>query len=82
MNNPIDIAKERSPFNWMQIISLISGVAFATWILSGIYFEFKTHETEMDVLRDRIEYVSERVDRKVDPLKKEINELKKFHQEK
>ena len=79
MSNPIDIAKERSPFNWAQIISLISGVAFATWILSGIYFEFKTHETEMNVLRKRIEYIDSRIDKKFTPLNDQIKELQGYH---
>ena len=82
MGNPIDIAKERAPLNYAQIIGLIAFVASVAWTLAGIFFEFKTHETEMKVMRERIEYVSERVDRKVVPLKKEINELKKFHIEK
>lgn len=79
MPNPLDIAKERSPFNWAQIVSLITGVAFATWVLSGIYFEFKTHESEMKVIRERIEYIDSRIDKKFNPISDQIKELQSYH---
>ena len=79
MSNPIDIAKQRSTLNWAQIVSLISGVALATWVLSGIYFEFKTHESEMNVLRERVEYIDSRIDKKVNPINDQIRELQKYH---
>ena len=78
--NPVpDIAKERAPFNWTQIVSGICGVFMLAWVLAGIYFEFKSHEKDMKVLKDRIEYVNDRIDKKTNPLKADIEGLQKQH---
>jgi len=79
MNSPIDIAKERTPLNNAQIVGLIIFVASIAWTLAGIYFEFKTHETEMNVLRERVNYVNERIDKKFSPLSEQIKELENYH---
>ena len=79
MANPIDIAKERAPLNYAQIVGLIIFVASVAWTLAGIYFEFKTHETEMEVMKNRIEYIDSRIDKKFNPLSDQIKELHSYH---
>lgn len=60
----IDITKTRSTLNWYQIGTLIGAVATTVWILAGIYFRFEQVELELEVIRDRIEYVNTRIDKK------------------
>ena len=79
MSSPIDIAKERAPLNYAQIVGLIIFVASIAWTLAGIYFEFKTHETEMNVLRERVEYIDSRIDKKFNPVNDQIKELQSYH---
>jgi hypothetical protein len=70
-----DVTKQRSLLNWAQIGALIFVVASVSWTLSGIYFRFQMTESEMNTIRDRIEYVNSRIDRKIDPLELRMETL-------
>ena len=90
MSNPIDIAKERVPFNWAQLITGFVIVISVTWKISDINhrFEFlekemgadKTeHEIEIQSMKNQIESIDNRIDRKTNPLEISIKELQEYH---
>ena len=90
MGNPIDIAKERVPFNWAQLITFVVILVSATWKISDINHRFETleslnitdkteHETEIQFMRDQIETLNGRIDRKINPLELSIKELQAYH---
>ena len=62
--NEIDITKQRSLLNWAQIGGLVLTVASIAWTLAGIYFRFQMVEAEIQTIRDRVEYVNDRIDKK------------------
>ena len=90
MTNPIDIAKERVPFNWAQLITGFLIVISVTWKISDINHRFETleslnvadkteHETEIQFMKDQIQSLNNRIDRKINPLEISIKELEAYH---
>lgn len=75
--NEIDVTKQRSTLNWYQIGSLIGFVAMIVWTLAGIYFRFQQVEIERQIDRERIEYINERIDKKFNQLKDQIEDYHK-----
>jgi len=71
--NEIDVTKQRSTLNWYQIGSLIGFVAMIVWTLAGIYFRFQQVEIERQIDRERIEYINDRIDKKFNQLKEQID---------
>jgi hypothetical protein len=75
--NEVDVTKQRSTLNWYQIGSLIGFVAMIVWTLAGIYFRFQQVEIERQIDRERIEYINERIDKKFNQLKDQIEDYHK-----
>lgn len=59
-----DISKKRW-FSNAQVISIIVFAVIATFTIAMIYARFTLMEKEIDVLRKRIEYVNDRLTRKI-----------------
>lgn len=61
----IDNIEHKRILNNRQVIAIVMFCIMATFSLTLIYARFVQQEEEMQVLKDRIEYVNDRVSRKL-----------------
>jgi len=72
--NEVDVTKLRSTLNWYQIGTLLLICCSVVWTIAEIYFRFQQVEIQRKVDKERIEYVNDRIDKKFNQLKAQIED--------
>ena len=80
MPNQTNLAEQRVPLNWLQLIFIIGFIVSITFTVSNIYNKFELDRVEIKKLKSEIKTVKDDLNRRID-IKTFRNEemIKKLH---
>ena len=64
MATQTNLAEQRVPLNWLQMLFVLSSIVSATFTVTNIYNNFELERLEIKKLKSEIQNINNRIDKK------------------